>query len=115
LDFTGIQFNAEQIRNLAQSFVQGASEDRRALINAARAFTSKTVRENPNYGHFQKELESDQIYFKLRPHLSDHFKQALTGGRILVGPGREESQMPGIASLFIREIERLEKEWGLQI
>jgi hypothetical protein len=90
------------------------NDERRAWIAQARHFVSITVRKYPDQAYFRDQLKSDQIFYRLRPYLSDHFKQALTGGRMLLYPSQDESQMPGIATLFLNEIERLEKEWGLQ-
>jgi hypothetical protein len=86
--------------------------NRSALIAQARDFVSKTVRQNPDDIHFQNQLESDQIFYILRPHLSDHFNQALMG-RVALYPSRPGATLPQIARLFIAEIERLEKEWNL--
>jgi hypothetical protein len=87
-------------------------ESNRALIAQARDFVSKTVRQNPDDIHFQNQLESDQIFYILRPHLSDHFNQALMG-RVALYPSRPGATLPQTARLFIAEIERLEKEWNL--
>lgn len=94
--------------------IKRSLQERKELLAQARNFVTRTVRKNPDYGHFQKRLESDQIFFKLRPHLNEDFLKALTGGRVLVVPPRSDSQLPGIAWAFIREIDRLEKEWRLQ-
>jgi hypothetical protein len=86
--------------------------DRRALIAQARDFVSRTVRQNPDDIYFQNQLESDPVFFILRPHLSGHFHGALIG-RVVSYPSRPGATMPQTAYLFIREIERLEKEWNL--
>jgi hypothetical protein len=87
------------------------TEDRKKLLAQARSFVTKTVRENPDYDYFQKTLESDELFLTLRPYLSTNFKHAIISGRFLVGPLRG-SNMPGIASSFLRETDRLEKEWN---
>jgi hypothetical protein len=91
-----------------------SKDDRRALITQAREFISRTVRQNPDDIHFQNQLESDKIFSILRPNLSSHFNRALMG-RVVLYPSRDGSTMPPIARLLIAEIERLEKEWGLQV
>ena len=76
--------------------------NRRALIAQARDFASRAVR----------KLEFDQIFYILRPHLSDHFYRALMG-RVVSYPSRPGVTMPQTARLFIAELEQLEKEWNL--
>jgi hypothetical protein len=97
-----------------QHVVLTSKDDRRALIAQAREFVSRTVRQNPDDIYFQNQLESDQIFHILRPHLSNHFYGALMG-RVVSYPSRPGVTMPQTASLFIAEIERLEKKWGLQV
>lgn len=86
--------------------------EKRALLAQARAFVSRTVRQNPDDIYFQNQLESDPSFFVLRPYLSDHFNGALIG-RVVSYPSRPGATMPQTARLFIAEIERLEKEWNL--
>jgi hypothetical protein len=86
--------------------------NRRALIAEARDFVSRTVRQNPDSSHFERQLASDPIFYKLRPYFSDHFKMTLSG-RMVSYPSWEDSRMPVIAARFIDEIERLEKTWDL--
>jgi hypothetical protein len=93
---------------------RAALSDKKALIAQVREFVTETVRNNPDYTHFRERLESDQIYLKLRPYLSDHFKYKVVSGGLTV-ISIPASRMPGIATAFVSEIDRLEKEWGLQI
>jgi hypothetical protein len=88
-------------------------ESRRVLISQARDFVSRTIRLNPDSTYFEKQLTSDQIFYRLRPYLSDQFKMVLNAsmsGRMASYPS---SRMPVIAARFIDEIERLEREWNL--
>ena len=88
-------------------------ESRRVLISQARDFVSRTIRLNTDSAYFEKQLTSDQIFYRLRPYLSDQFKMVLNAsmsGRMASYPS---SRMPVIAARFIDEIERLEREWNL--
>jgi len=97
-------------RNVSQQ--PAAETTRRALIAEARDFVSKTIRQNPDSDHFERQLASDPIFYRLRPYFSDHFKMTLSG-RMVSYPSWEDTRMPVIAARFIDEIERLEKEWNL--
>src|SRR3984893_14972458 len=94
---------------------QPAQDNRRALIAEARNFAAATLsegRDNHDMAYFQPALEASEIYLKLRPYLKGNFHQVLRG-RILIASASSQSRVPGIASAFIHEIERLEKEWHL--
>jgi hypothetical protein len=88
--------------------------ERAKLISRARDFVVATVKANPDHDHFRRELESSEIFLRLRPYLTDQFKHALLSGRVVVAAPRA-SNMPGIAWSFIGEIDRLELEWELRI
>jgi len=98
--------------SVSQQQAAELKSNRRALIAKARDFVSRTVRQNPDDIYFQNQLESDQIFYILRPHLSAHFNQVLMG-RVVLYQSRPGATLPQTAWLFIREIERLEKEWNL--
>jgi hypothetical protein len=98
----------------SESLERDLIESRRTLISQSRDFVSRTIRLNPDSAYFVKQLASDQIFYRLRPYLSDQFKMVLhasMSGRMVSYPS---SGMPAIAARFIDEIERLEKEWNLK-
>jgi hypothetical protein len=53
------------------------NDERRAWIAQARHFVSITVRKYPDQAYFRDQLKSDQIFYRLRPYLSDHFMMPL--------------------------------------
>jgi hypothetical protein len=99
--------------NISENGGKGSIEsNRRALIAEAREFVSRTVRQNPTSADFERQLASDQSFYRLRPYFSEHFK-AVLHGHMVSYPSWEDRQMPAVAARFLDEIERLEKEWNL--
>jgi hypothetical protein len=86
--------------------------DRRALIAEARDLVSRLVRQYPDSAQFEKQLASDQIFYRLRSYFSEHFKMILRG-RMVTYSSWEDSQIPATAARFLDEIERIEKKWNL--
>ncbi len=84
-------------------------DGRLALVSKARDFVSETVRANSDEEFFREHLESDKLFFELKPHLSAGFMSALTGRTAVVPPDR--TKMSGLVWAFLGEIDRLEKQW----
>ncbi len=80
------------------------------IIESARKFVSSLTSEGSTDREFRDELESAELFYKLRPHLSPEFMDALNNSRTFVLPPRG-SKLTGIAKRFLDEVDRLESLW----
>ena len=97
-------FTSPQIQVREQS-----AHDKLPLINEAREFVSKTLKGNRETFNFHSKLEIEPVYLKLRPFLSAEFKKNMAHNVIVVV---QNSSLPGMAVLFLKELDRLESEWS---
>jgi hypothetical protein len=97
-------------RSVTKNAADLAQSEFLGLIDSARNFTSITIRQDPGEGHFRKMLASDPIFFKLRPRLSEEFLRALLSGRVILVEVGANTGVPALASSFLRELDRIEKE-----
>ncbi len=96
----------------SEQFSQGIDE-KRALIAKAREFVVIATGEKGINTDFKRKLESYAPYFELRPHLSVEFRKKVDAQRTVFVP-RDGTHLPALASWFLDELDRLEKEWGLR-
>ena len=90
------------------------SRGRRDLIQSARRLTSTLVATTDGQVDFGDKLETNPIYYRLRPHLSDNFKERMRlRGRTFYVPANERGSHP-LAEWFLDEIDRIEQEWHLR-
>ena len=86
--------------------------ERAALVRSARQLAVNLVHTNPD--GFADSLERTTIYYRIRPWLSQQFlKQMRQRGSTVIIPANEGS-IPPLADLFLHEVDRLEREWGLR-
>jgi hypothetical protein len=81
------------------------------LIADARSLVAQATAKKGIDTNFLKALERSLVYFQLRPYLSERFKNS-SGGRV-VFVAADGSNLPALARMFLAEIDRLEKEWGV--
>jgi len=88
-------------------------QERRALIQDARAWVVKACAEEGKNTGFRAAAESYPKYFELRPYLSAEFLRKMNAPRTvyLVADG---SNLPALANWFLNELDRLEGEWDLR-
>jgi hypothetical protein len=77
------------------------------LIKQAREFVAATAEKESQ--EFREELEKSLVYFQLRPHLSEAFKENMSDQVIFVERGSGPS---GLAKQFLDEIDRIEPRLG---
>ena len=83
-------------------------EAKRLLIRKARQLAVQQLPQTD----FRKVLEGSSLYHRLRPYLSEEFKESVRNANVIIVPS-PGSALPGLAISFLREIEILEKRWGL--
>jgi hypothetical protein len=88
-----------------------ARQEFQKLIADARLFVVQSTANDGVNTDFYKALQQSVIYLQLRPYLSEKFRRSC-GGRVAVVPA-DGSNIPGLASMFLDEIDRLERERGL--
>jgi hypothetical protein len=79
------------------------------LLDEARDFVGAILKETNEIGNFKRKLEIEPVYLKLRPYLADKFKNDMDSDAVIIVQG---SNIPGMAFFFLKELDRLEKEWG---
>jgi hypothetical protein len=105
ISFLLVALAVQRLRSPSVTSIDG----RLALVSKARDFVSETVRADSDEEIFREHLESDKLFFELKPHLSAGFMSALTGRTAVVPPDR--TKMSGLVWAFLGEIDRLEKQW----
>lgn len=93
--------------------LQRQQGERRRLIRQARSFVASACAAEGASTDFRQKLESTSLYYQLRPHLTDEFRESVgRAGRTLIVPPCG-SELPGLAHCFLDELERLEREWRI--
>jgi hypothetical protein len=115
--YIDLRVNDVEVRRMwpqaSTAFASGS--DRRSLLAGARTFTAMAVKAGGGDDAFRKELESSEIFLKLHPHLSERFlRMVRPGARVAVVSSGSGSTMADLAIGFVKEIDRLEAEWGLR-
>jgi hypothetical protein len=85
----------------------------RELIRAGRQFVITACAKNGIETDFKRKLEAYPQFFKIRPHLSQEYRDKLDAPRTVYVP-RDGTHYPALANWFLDELDRLEKEWGLR-
>lgn len=89
------------------------AQRRASLIRDAREFVITATAKDGIDTDFKEKLETFLPFFELRPHFSESYLTKLNAQRTVYVP-RDGTRLPALASGFLDEIDRLEKEWGLQ-
>src|SRR5208282_5091767 len=91
--------------------------DKKSLIRDARALVACITKVNNSDYYFEQEIIKSETFINLRSYLSEDFRAKLSNSTILGHQLRQSLSvivaMPSLASEFLDELERLEKEWNL--
>jgi hypothetical protein len=85
---------------------------RSKLIRDAREFVITATAKDGVETDFKGKLETFLPFFELRPHLSESYLSKLNAQRTFYVP-TDDTRLPPLASWFLDEVDRVEKEWGL--
>jgi hypothetical protein len=97
----------------ARSTPSDLAQRRAKLIRDAREFVITATAKDGVDTDFKEKLETFLPFFELRPHFSESYLSKLNAQRTVYVP-RDGTRLPALASWFLDEIDRLEKEWSLQ-
>ena len=110
--YQSVRFNGGQIQGLAAELAK-QKHDKRTLIAQAREFVVDSCAKRGVNTDFRKAAQRYAPYFVLRPYLTDDFRRKMDAQRTIIVP-RDGATMPPLATMFLDELDRLEKEWGLR-
>jgi hypothetical protein len=87
------------------------SQRRLELIHKAREFVLRACKKDGAGTDFREKLSAYAPYYDLRPYLSEDFQTKWNAPRT-IHVFAVDTNLPDIAVFFLKELDRLEREWG---
>ncbi len=75
-------------------------------------FVAQIMRNSRSDIVFKEQLEQNEMYYKIRPYLSEAFLESFNRPRTVFIQS-DGKTIPVLMEKFLNELDRLEGEWGL--
>ncbi|HEX8127267.1 MAG TPA: hypothetical protein VF548_16955 [Allosphingosinicella sp.] len=105
-----VQRNVRALKEKRRKASQAFQNKRRSLIASGRDLAHRFRVEKPGE-HWENWVRKQRAYMDITPHLGDEYQASVIRGARTVHMTNDGSSYP--EAMFLRELARLEKEWGL--